>query len=69
MLHEMKKDDPDLYYYWGIALAHTGQIEKALEKWNIIGDMSNPRWEDCIFRARKILVGKRKYSRFEYRAD
>jgi tetratricopeptide (TPR) repeat protein len=69
MSYKMRKDNPDLYYYWGIALANRGQIEKALEKWNTIGYMYNPRLEDYIFRARKILVGKRKYSRFEYIAD
>ena len=62
----MKKDDPELYYYWGIALANTDKIKKALEKWNVIGDMYNPILEDYIFRARKILAGKREYSRFEY---
>jgi len=66
MSYKMKKDDPDLYYYWGIALVNTGEIKKALEKWNIIGDMYNPRLEDYVFRARKILVDKREYSRFEY---
>lgn len=65
----MKKDDPDLYYYWGIALANTAQIEKALEKWSIIGYMYNQRLEDYIIRAKKILVHKREYSRFEYIAD
>jgi tetratricopeptide (TPR) repeat protein len=66
MSYEKQKDDPDLYYYWGIALANTGKIKKALEKWKVIGDMYNPRLEDYISRAREILVGKREYSRFEY---
>lgn len=66
MSYKKQKDDPDLYYYWGIALANTGKIKKALEKWNVIGDMYNPRLEDYIFRAREILAGKREYSRFEY---
>ncbi|MFQ6052434.1 MAG: tetratricopeptide repeat protein [Candidatus Hydrothermarchaeota archaeon] len=66
MSYEKQKDDPDLYYYWGIALANTGEIKKALEKWNVIGDMYNPRLEDYILKAREILAGKREYSRFEY---
>ena len=69
MSYKMRKDDPDLYYYWGIALANTGKIKKALKRWNDIGDMYNPRLEDYIFRARKILADKREYSRFEYIAD
>ncbi|MEA1963818.1 MAG: tetratricopeptide repeat protein [Candidatus Aerophobetes bacterium] len=66
MSYEKRKDDSDLYYYWGIALANTGRIKKALKKWNAIGEMYNPRLEDYIFRAKEILAGKREYSRFEY---
>jgi len=69
MSYKKRKDDPDLYYYWGIALANTGEVKKALEKWNVIGDMYNPRLEGYISRAREILAGKREYSRFEYMAD
>lgn len=46
----------------------TGEVKKALEKWNVIGDMYNPRLEGYISRAREILAGKREYSRFEYTA-
>jgi len=42
MSYKKQKDQPDLYYYWGIALANTGETKKALEKWDVIGDMYNP---------------------------
>ena len=64
--YKKQKDNPDLYYYWGIALANTGEIKKALERWNAIGDMYNPRLKDYIARAKKMLANKREYSRFEY---
>ena len=69
MSYKKQKDNPDLYYYWGIALANTGEIKKALEKWNATDERYNPRLEVYISRAREILAGKREYSRFEYMAD
>ncbi|MBE0479008.1 tetratricopeptide repeat protein [Candidatus Aerophobetes bacterium] len=69
MSYQKQKDDPELYYYWGIALANTGKIEEALQKWNVISRMHSSRLENYICKAREILVAKRKHSRFEYIKD
>lgn len=38
----MCKDDPNLYYYWGIALANNGEYEEALAKWGLIDGLEYP---------------------------
>lgn len=62
----MCKDDPDLYYYWGIALANNGEYEEAFAKWSLIDDLEYPKLKEYIRKVNELKQGDIQSYCFEY---
>ena len=62
----MCKDDPNLYYYWGIALANNGEYEEALAKWSLIDGLEYSKLKEFVRKINELKQGDIQSYHFEY---